>query len=129
MFRFLWAGLLFLSTQASAQQFICDFDSWRGASDDIGASWTGEKVFIDTAQNLIQRGFSDGWYEPQGISAISRTADFTTYTTRSRERDTTGSTFEITMSFRVYSQGKGTARIDAGARMQDITATGTCSSG
>lgn len=64
MIKTFLAGLLLLSTQASAQQFICEFDSWRGASKKIGSSWTGEKVVIDTNRNLIQRGFSNGWYEP-----------------------------------------------------------------
>lgn len=126
MIKTFLAGLLLLSTQASAQQFICEFDSWRGASKKIGSSWTGEKVVIDTNRNLIQRGFSNGWYEPQSLASISKTANFTTYTTRSQEKDTKGAAYYVTMSFRVYSGGKGTARIDAGARVRDIAATGTC---
>ena len=129
MTRFLWVGLFFVSTQASAQQFMCEFDSWSGATNKIGSSWTGEKVFIDTTRNVIQRGFTDGWYEPQAISAISKTNNFTTYTANVREADDRGRTYNITMSYRVYTQGKGTARISAGARMQDITANGRCSQG
>lgn len=118
--------LVICASTATAEQILCEFDSWRGASKKIGVTWTGEKVFIDTGQNLVQRGLSDGWYEAQGISKISKAGDFTTYTTQNRANDSTGRSYTITMSVRVYSQGKGTARISAGARMQDITASGQC---
>ena len=123
--------LLFVTcaSTATAEQILCEFDSWRGASKKIGVTWTGEKVFIDTRQNPVQRGFSDGWYEAQGISKISKAGDFTTYTTQNQERDAKGKTYTLTMSVRVYDQGKGTSRISAGARMQDITASGRCTKG
>lgn len=117
------------ASTATAEQILCEFDSWRGASKKIGVTWTGEKVFIDTRQNLVQRGLSDGWYEAQGISQISKAGNFTTYTTQNQANDSTGRSYTITMSVRVYEQGKGTARISAGARMQDITASGRCTKG
>ncbi|MCK0149196.1 hypothetical protein MWU54_04125 [Marivita sp. S6314] len=117
-----------LASQAGAQQMICDFSSWRGASSKIGKSWTGEKVLIDPRRNLIQRGFSNGWYKAQPITSITKSHNFLTYVTRSQERDSRGQSYYVSMSFRVYTDGKGTARINAGSRVQDIMASGRCAS-
>ena len=113
MKRLLGAFLMVVMStiSASAEVLICTYtDSKGGALTGVTTSWLGRKFALDTERNLVQRQWSDGQEKPVKVDKIIKAPRFKTYKVDRRMKDVQGNESNISYSFRIYEDGRCSAR-------------------